>query len=292
MVISRDQAIEEGLPPRTISRLLSSGDWRQVLPRTYLINQARFSWKAKLMAGILWAGEGAVVSHRSAAKLHHLRNGETLVEITTPNKMNSAHGIKVHVDPAIADIPRARIDGLPVTLIARTIFDLCGVLSFAAATETTIEAIRDDRVDIMGLGRASDAFGRPGKRGTKALRKILTERLAFGVTDSLAEDVFLALASRRGYRFTHHYVVRDATFYAELDFADLSGQLDIEIDGTKDHGNPVAHQRDRNRDAELIRRGWAVLRFTYWDLIQRPEWVFECIDDALTRRKPNQLSII
>jgi very-short-patch-repair endonuclease len=292
MVISREQAVDEGLPSRAIGRLLSNSDWRQVLPRTYLINQGRLTWKAKLMAAILWAGKGAVVSHRGAAKLHGLRHGEALVEITVPKKMNSAHGVKVHVDPAVAHLPKAHIDGLPVTLIARTIFDLCGVLSFAASTDTALDAVRSDRVDLPGLSRASDAFGKPGKRGTKAFRRILTERLALGVTDSVAEDIFLALANRRGYRFTYHHVVREATIRAELDFADLPGRLDIEIDGGKDHGNPVAQQRDRNRDAELVRRGWAVLRFTYWDLIQRPEWVFECIDDALAGRRPDQLSII
>jgi very-short-patch-repair endonuclease len=237
------------------------------------------------MAAVLWAGEGAVISHRSAARLHGLSHGEAVIEITLPRKKNSAHGVIVHVDPDVAALPTAKIDGLPVTLIARTIFDLCGVLPYPAAAETLIDAIRNDRVDVPALGRAGDLFGKPGKGGTTAFRKVLTERLGLGITDSVAEDLFLSLARRRGYGFTHHHVVRDATFFAELDFASLPERVNIEIDGAKAHGDPVAQQRDRNRDAELIRRGWLVLRFTYWDLIQQPDWVFECIGEALAQRR-------
>jgi adenine-specific DNA-methyltransferase len=120
------------------------------------------------------------------------------------------------------------------------------------------------------------------------LRSILTERFALGITDSDAEDLFRALANRRGHDFTYHHMIRDPFFVAELDFACLPALIDIEIDGGN-HDDSEAAQRDRNRDAQLGARGWLVLRFTYWDLVNRTDWVFEVIDEALARRLPKQL---
>ena len=175
-------------------------------------------------------------------------------------------------------------DDIPVTRIAKTVFDLCSVLSFAASTDVVLDVVRRRAASIVDLGRVLDeASDKRGGRST--LRRILATRFAAGVTDSDAEDLFMAMAARRGFSLVHHFVVEDATFRAELDFADISVQLDVEIDGGKDHDDPVSQQRDKNRDAELIARGWTVLRFTYWDLIQKTDWMFEMISGALERRK-------
>jgi very-short-patch-repair endonuclease len=277
-LITRAQAISAGASRRTIDRLLSDQEWRRVLPQVYLVSQARLNWKAKLMAAILWAGPDAVVSHRSAAALLGLRYGDKeLVEITTSRRLRSRQGITVHHDPAIAEGRKAFVDGIPCTTIPRTILDLCGVLSEKASEIATVEAVRGKKVSVLSLGRVLDEEARPGKGGTRALRRIVTKLFALGVTDSEAEDLFKAVAKRRGYDFTFHHVVQDPFIFEELDFASLPELVDIEIDGGEAHDDPAAVQRDKNRDAELESRGWAVLRFTYWDLINRPDWVFEKI---------------
>ena len=37
-------------------------------------------------------------------------------------------------------------------------------------------------------------------------------------------------------------------------------------------------------------RGWAVLRFTYWDLIQKPDWVFEMVLTSMRNRQATMAS--
>jgi very-short-patch-repair endonuclease len=172
---------------------------------------------------------------------------------------------------------------MPVTRLAWTLLDLCTVLSFSAAMSAVTHAVRNTSVTVLDLSRVLDQAG-ARRGGRAALRKILVSRFAMGVTDSDAEDLFIDMAKRRGLRFVHHFVVQGAGFRAQLDFAEPSVLLDIEIDGGKDHDDPVAVQRDKNRDAELSSRGWAVLRFTYWDLIKKPEWVFEVIEASIGMR--------
>jgi len=267
-----------------ISRALERGEWRRIYPGVFLVNQASLTWKARLMGAILWAGPDAVVSHRSAAALLGLKHGDrNIIEISSPRRLNSRHGIRVHHDPSLATAPNAKAENIPVTRIAKTVLDLCAVLSLAASTQVVLDVVRRRAVSIVDLGRVLDEeTGRRG--GRSALRRILVTRFAVGVTDSDAEDLFIAMASRRGFDFVHHFVVEDAGFRVELDFADPYVRLDVEIDGGKDHDDPVAQQRDKNRDAELIARGWTVLRFTYWDLIQKTDWMFEMISAALERK--------
>jgi len=242
------------------------------------------------MAAILWAGPGAVAAGRTAGALHGLLHGTTdIIEIAVPRKINSRHGIKVRHDGSLAHEPKVFVHNIPVTRVSRTILDLCGCLSFAAAKEVVVDAVRRRKSTVLDLSRILDGVGGKGKGGTRNLRRILTELFAFGITDSEAEDLFMALAKRRGFSFTHHHVVSDPPFTAELDFADLPTRSDVEVDGGRYHNDPVAVQRDKARDNELIDRGWAVLRFTYWDLIQRPDWVFEKIESVLTRRAGMQL---
>ena len=275
-----------------ITRYLESGDWRILLPGIYLLKNVEVTWRSRVMAAILWAGPGAVASGRTAAALHCLRHGtQETIEISVPRKANSAHGITVRCDTSLIDEPRVFVDNIPVTRISRTLLDLCRCLGLSAASEAVVDAVRRRRTTLVDLGRILDEVGGPGKGGTTALRRILTERFAFGVTDSDAEDLFLAMAKRRGYSFSYHYVVRDPGLTAELDFADLPAFLDIELDGSRYHDDPVAAQRDKNRDNELIGRGWVVLRFTYWDLIKKPDWVFEKIESVLSHRRAEQLSM-
>ena len=273
-----------------IAWVVENGDWRRVYPGVFLVNQARLTWKARLMAAILWAGPGAVASHRSAAALLGLQHGDkSIVEITSPRRLNPPAGIKAHHDPSLASRPSAIADNIPVTRLSWTLLDLCSVLSFSAAMSAVTHAVRNTPVGVLDLSRLLDQAG--ARRGGRAtLRKILVSRFALGVTDSDAEDLFIGMAKRRGLEFVHHFVVRDARLTAELDFADPTILLDIEVDGGKDHDDPVAVQRDKNRDAELMSRGWAVLRFTYWDLIKKPDWVFEMVLTSMRNRQATMAS--
>jgi very-short-patch-repair endonuclease len=46
---------------------------------------------------------------------------------------------------------------------------------------------------------------------------------------------------------------------------------------------PEHFQRDRRRQNRLIAAGWTVLRFTWWDLTERPDDVLAQIRAAVAR---------
>jgi very-short-patch-repair endonuclease len=64
----------------------------------------------------------------------------------------------------------------------------------------------------------------------------------------------------------------------------VDGWLVVETDGYATHR--TAFREDRRRDAELLRAGYLVLRFTYADVEGRPQWVLDVIRDTLRREGP------
>lgn len=67
------------------------------------------------------------------------------------------------------------------------------------------------------------------------------------------------------------------------DFRFDAERVIVEIDGWAWHHTPDRFQRDRARQNELILQGWTVLRFTWFDLTQRPAEVLSQVCRALGR---------
>lgn len=63
----------------------------------------------------------------------------------------------------------------------------------------------------------------------------------------------------------------------------LLGKLVVEVDGKEHHGGPAAFERDRARDARLGIRGYRVLRFSYAQVVYRPDEALAAIGAALER---------
>ena len=56
----------------------------------------------------------------------------------------------------------------------------------------------------------------------------------------------------------------------EADYIWPAQQLIVELDGRSTHGTPMAFERDRARDRELIVAGWRVIRVTWRQLRDDP----------------------
>jgi very-short-patch-repair endonuclease len=68
-----------------------------------------------------------------------------------------------------------------------------------------------------------------------------------------------------------------------LDFAFVAQRLAIEVDGRAWHSAGERFQSDRSRQNRLVLLGWTVLRFTWDDLVRRPDAVIEQVRTALRR---------
>ena len=83
------------------------------------------------MAAVLACGPGAVLSHRSAAALHELRDwGGTKIEVTVPRRSRRKHdGVAVHCSTTLTAKDITVVNNIPCSTVARTLLDLAEVVT-------------------------------------------------------------------------------------------------------------------------------------------------------------------
>ena len=214
------------------------------------------------MAAVLACGDGAVISHRSAASLWGLldpRGGPVDVSIQgTPGRKRRA-GIRLHRCQSLASGLTTRRRGIPVTTPARTIADLRRMASAAELRR----AIR--QAGVLGLD--------PGP-GVKA-----------DGTRSELERRFLLLCQR--HRLPPPEVnIRIAGLL--VDFTWRSQRLVVETDGYRFHRGRAAFEDDRARDLRLRRAGFDVIRLSYRQVLDGPEQVARVLREALSQDRQPQ----
>jgi predicted transcriptional regulator of viral defense system len=98
----------------------------------YAVGHCADSWQRRWMAAVLACGNGAVLSHRSAAALWKLLRPESgVVEVSTSsqNGRSKRRGIRLHRCQSLTGGTTTRRFNIPVTTPARTVSDLRRVVS-------------------------------------------------------------------------------------------------------------------------------------------------------------------
>jgi hypothetical protein len=222
------------------------------------------------MAAVLAAGEGAVLSHRSAAMLWGIRDSaRSRIDVTAAKGVHSRSGISIHEAVLPADEVTAK-DGVPVTTPPRTLLDLAAVAPRAverAINEAEVLRLTDH------LSLADLVARHPGRRGVAAIRRVLDAGVAGAtVTRSRLERAFLEFLDRAGLprpEVNAHLEISGTL--TEVDVVWRSARLIVELDGFAAHGTRRAFERDRARDRALQAAGWRVIRITWRQLHERPD---------------------
>src|SRR5512146_2823876 len=105
---------------RQLRRRLASGAMVRVFPGVFRVAGAPQTWRQTLEALTTWAGKGAVLSHKTAARLHgfsHFKDDEAL-EVTLTSQQRPPTGVKVHRTDALLKADIDEVDDLPVTSAA------------------------------------------------------------------------------------------------------------------------------------------------------------------------------
>jgi hypothetical protein len=91
-IADRDQAMRAGFSRRQIAHRLSTGVWQHVHPGVYATFSGPLSRGARLWAAVRWAGEGAMVSHQTAAEVQEIIDKPSghSIHITVPHRRRPA----------------------------------------------------------------------------------------------------------------------------------------------------------------------------------------------------------
>lgn len=219
------------------------------------------------MAAVLFCGPRAVLSHRSAAVLWGLRTGSGgPIEVTAPAKSRSRGSIKRHVANLVADEVTGR-NGIPVTTVPRTIFDLAASSGTHAVEHAMGEAERLRLYDALSL---EDLLARhPRHRGNAIVRGCLSRlhESPGGVTREELEALFLQFVDSRDIprpRLNAWVIVGPHRYQADCLWP--RQRVIVELDGYQTHGTRRAFEHDRERDRRLAVAGYTSIRITWWQL--------------------------
>jgi len=129
-VITLEQALEAGLTVSFIKNRLRSGRWRRVHWSVYATVTGALPREAQLWAAVKRAGQGAVLSHWTAAELLGLIDKPVrVIHVTVPEKSNPARygkivGVKVHRSDLFLRDESLAHKTLPCTRAEDTVIDL------------------------------------------------------------------------------------------------------------------------------------------------------------------------
>lgn len=225
---------------------------------------------------------GAVLSHESAARCLgvELAVDRAVCRLTVPRNRSGVRlpGWEVRRAPLSEAEVLTLPDGLLVTCVARTVADLACVLPLAHAVAAGDSALRKRLVglallaDVLRAGRGPTA---PPKRAVAAL----LDARSGSVLESLLR-VLLAEAGLPPPR-TQFQIRADGLLVARADFCWPEARLVVEADGFAFHSDRAAYRRDRERLNQLESLGWRVLRFSWEDVVHRPDYVIALVRGCL-----------
>jgi hypothetical protein len=279
------------LTDRQLRFRVEHGRLERLARHTFRIAGVPVSWRQRLLAACLEAGEGAAVSHRSAAALHRFDGFPPgVVEITVPHGRRDFHmtGVIVHSSSCWAAEDITEIGGIPVTTAERTLSTLAGVSSEEQVESALDSAERDRTVHRSDVTRVHDEVRQRGRNGVAALARILERRAELaGIPRSVLERRMLTLLHR------HHIplpacqvpVRRPDGRLAYLDFAYRDLGLGIEVDGNTAHATPAQRSADNDRANGITLKDIRLIRFTYQQVIHQPDLVATTIRTHLHNRR-------
>lgn len=259
-VIARNQLRELGVAERTIERWMVDGRLHPVHGEVFAVGHARIVEAGRRWAALLAYGDGALLSHRSAAALWGLAHRQVAVIDVTATRgrqgIRRRSGIFIHRGKLHPE-DRAWRDGIPVTTVARTLFDLAEFVTFKHLESAWEEA---DRLNLLRLRELDHVCERGyGRRALKPIRRLLAEARAAEITRSPLEDVFAAFCRKHDLPAPSF---NTTLLGYEVDALWPAQRLAAELDSREFHRHRAAFERDRARDTALQAAGYRTIRIT------------------------------
>jgi very-short-patch-repair endonuclease len=252
-VVALAQLLAAGITHREVWRRVQSGRLHRIHRGVYAVGHPALGRKGIWLAAVLACGEGAALSHQSAAqhsRMLPLSANPRPVQVTVPGTggRRKRHGITVHRSTTITPNEIVRRDGIPTTKPARTLADLRPALP-RRQWEAALDRARSLHLPVGDLAATDPAR-------------------------SHLERAFTALCRR--HRLPPPEVnVPIGPF--TVDFLWPAERLVIETDGWEAHRDRAAFEADRARDAELKLRGYDIVRFTYRQVLEEPGRVAQTV---------------
>ncbi len=287
-VVALEQLVGLGLSDAAVLKRAAAAQLHRVHVGVYAIVPASMlSLKGHYRGAVMACGDGAALSHRSAADLHGLRRTQRAgVDVIVPGgEWHVRPGVDCHSSVNLEPRDITSVDAIPVTTVARTALDLAAVLSRRQVERALDQAEILQRFDLRAL---SDQLDRnPHHPGASPLEAILADHAAgTTVTWSELEELCLDVTRAAGVappQLNGFVDPGDGEPPIRPDFVWRAQRVTVEADGFGVHKTRRAFEDDRRRDQRLIHAGWRPVRVTQRQLQRERARISALLLDLLTR---------
>lgn len=269
-VVTHAQLTALGVGRRTINRWLASGRLSAVHRDVYAYGPRPLTRNGKWLAAVLAMGPEAFLSHRSAAALWGLAGDRPKVDVNAPRgrqvRPGRRSGVKVHrcrFDPSEVTMR----GGIPVSTVARTLFDLA-----ERSRPYELKSAWDEasRLKLLRIPEVIAVYERGrGRRARTNIRPfLLAEQRYLEDSASPLEDRFAEFVVARRLPPPHFNVLVGKDV---VDALWPAARLIVELDSWEFHGHRAAFEDDRDRDTEHLLAGYRTIRVTHRKLSEQPK---------------------
>jgi very-short-patch-repair endonuclease len=253
-VVTFQQLLATGISASGVVRRLQAGWLHRLHRQVYAVGHRGLSNEGRWLAAVLAVGDDSALSHRSGSE--HLgllppSMGDVDVSVSGGGGRRKRRGIRIHRLPSLTEADIVVRDEIRVTTPARTLRDLKRVVTASEHRRAVRQA------EVLGY-----ELGGVEVDGTR----------------SELEYLFLRLIRR------HHLPKPEVNARVGpflVDFLWRRERLVVETDGWRYHRGAFAAADDEERDRQLRRWGYQVLRFTYVQVTRDPRCVAAAVRQAL-----------
>jgi hypothetical protein len=254
-IVTVEQLEGAGIGRSEITRRVKAGRLHRLYRGVYAVGHRSLSWRGRWLAAVLAVGDGAVLSHSSAAALwQFLRpiSGPAHVTVGAAVRRKPRTGLRIHRSRTLTQRDITDRHGITVTTPARTISDIRGEVESYLFRRALRQA------ELAG-------YRMPHLSATKRTRSDL-------------ELLFLTLCDDHG---LPRPLVNRRVHGHRVDFYWPEQRFAVETDSWEYHRGSVSFEDDHDRDLKLRAHGIATRRYTGDQLEAAPEAVAADLRQAL-----------
>jgi very-short-patch-repair endonuclease len=237
-----------------------------------------------MLAAVLSCGDGAVLSHGSAAELIDLWDKRAIpIDVIPPRRGGRRiQDVRWHnVSRPRSDEVEVR-DRIPCTTPSRTLVDMAGRVGERSLRRLVERAAVLRLLDVRAIDRV---LARGRRQGAPILRAALLPWRSVDegarLRSLLEARLFPALVDADLPLPQSNVELQVDGEMLEVDFLWEEQRLVIETDGEETHGTRAAFQDDRRRDQRLISTGYRTARVTWRQMENEPKAVISRIKRTL-----------
>jgi very-short-patch-repair endonuclease len=281
-VVRRSQLAAIGMSRQRIDHLVHS---RQLLTTsrrgTYRAAGAPASSESEAWLAVV--GSRAVLSYLSAAMWWGLpvdQDGRIHITRRERQRLLTHKLIRVHRTLLLPEAVTTRF-GLHVTTRTETLLDCLGWLPLPSARNLLDRAYQQTWLTPRDVERRLEE--QSGRWGNRQLARLAREcRPGIEAESERRLQRLLEQAGIMGWQANMPMTVRGRRLRPDIAFP--AARLAVEVDGWAFHRTREQRQADMEKDALLVSAGWRVLRFSWDDVVDRPEYVLGMIRSVLAAR--------